>query len=681
MVFINMLKIIKDTFFAELSNWILWLVVFFASGIGFYFSLDKEPSLYLVSSISWLLAVAVLLVRNRKPLWLLLLPAFFFLFGITIATWRTHSLWAEKLSTRVNTAKVYGVVEKIIPSEGKAVRLVLNVKRVYADEKVSVKKLQVMSMNFNDEVRIGDFISLYASLSPPSKKLFPSGYDFARHAYFNQVGGHAFSISKIKIIEPARDDSIASRIENLRLKIYHLLTAGLGPTNGSVAAALMIGEQRAINKDIMQAMRDSGLVHIISVSGLHMSLLAVICFFIVRHLLSYSLQISQQYNTKKIAAWISFALSLGYLLISGLQVAAVRSFFMLATLMAGILIDRQNNPKRSVFLAAFLILLFTPEAIFHPSFQMSFSAVLALVGTYEIYSQKIWAVQGRSASIVNKVVSYFLGVLLSSFVAGTATSIYVMYHFHNYSNYSMLANLLVAPIVSFLIMPSVILIFILMPLPFGIYKLGLYPLDIGITLMLKIANYVSLLPKAQAITPTTSVAIPLLFTAGLLWFCIWEKKWRILGAVPMITAFCLIFLAPFPDIIIDEKYKAVLLKDNGSSNALTQLSGPKRISKFHKAQWLNLLDTNQQEINCSTRTIMKGLYRISSELQTLPGMCIPNKAAKELDKLTVTNLKTGHGVTIHRKDLEDQGDHFIYLNKDNVRIQRSINRNISRPWS
>ena len=189
-----------------------WLF-FFATGIGLYFSLDKEPNLQLVSLISAFTIIFILLFRKNKTVWLCLLPIFFFSFGITTAAWRTHNLSTEKLTKKIEKAKIYGVVEKIFPSERKQARLILNIKKVYANEKVLVRRLQVMTMNFDNNVRVGDFISLYVSLSPPSKRLFPHSYDFARHAYFNQIGGSGFSFSKIRIIESARDDSISSYIE------------------------------------------------------------------------------------------------------------------------------------------------------------------------------------------------------------------------------------------------------------------------------------------------------------------------------------------------------------------------------------------------------------------------------------------------------------------------------------
>ncbi|NRA73398.1 MAG: ComEC/Rec2 family competence protein [Rickettsiales bacterium] len=678
-----MLRGVKEVLLAEISSYIIWLVIFFAFGIGFYFSLDNEPSLSIVFLVSLVIFVVTLLLRNCRPILFLLLPILFFSFGITVATWRTHNIKFDKLVKPIKNAKIYGVVENIFHSDKKSVRLILNIKKLYTDEKINLKKIQITIMNFNHDVKVGDFISLYTSLFPSSGRLFPNSYDFARHAYFQKIAATGFSISKIRIIEPARDNSILTKIENLRLTIFHILQETLGQVNGSIAVALMIGEQKAINAKVLNDMRYSGLTHILAVSGLHMSLVAAICFFIVRRFLSYSVFIAQKYNTKKLAAWASLILSFVYLLISGTRIAALRSFIMLSSLMIGVLIDRQNNPRRSVFFAAFLILFFTPESILHPGFQMSFSAVIALIATYEVYTKKI-SIASKNRSIFSSIKFYFLGVIISSFVAGTVTSIFAMYHFHNYSNYSVLANLLVAPIVSFIIMPSVVLTFFLLPLPFGIYKLGAYILGLGIGLMLKVAGIISALPKSIFVTPTTDIIIPILFIFGLLWVCVWEKRWRILGLIPMGIAFVMIFMTPFPDIIIDNKYKAVLINNKGNKNALIQLSGSKRISNFHKAQWFNLLDTNQKSEIISEvgfNKIMKKIYKINLYLQDSVNMCVKKRDAVKLSKLIITNLKTNSSIIISKEDIEKYGSYFIYLKGNKVVVKRSFNKSISRPWS
>ena len=220
-----MFRIVREVFLAEIQNYILWLIVFFAAGIIFYFSLNYEPDLILVSITYAVIFIIILLLKNYKAVILILLPILFFSCGITTATWRSHNIKFAKITEKIDHAKIYAVVEKIFHSDKKPVRLILNVKKIYTDRKdrkIALKKLQVTTMNFNHDVKVGDFISLYASLYPSSHRLFPGGYDFARHAYFQKIGATAFSVSKIRIIEAARDDSIVTKIENLRFQEVNL---------------------------------------------------------------------------------------------------------------------------------------------------------------------------------------------------------------------------------------------------------------------------------------------------------------------------------------------------------------------------------------------------------------------------------------------------------------------------
>jgi len=272
-------------------------------------------------------------------------------------------------------------------------------------------------------------------------------------------------------------------------------------------------------------MRISGLTHILSVSGLHLSIVSIICIFCIRFLLSFSVYICQKYDTKKIAAYFSLLFTLGYLLISGMQIAALRSYIMVVCVIMAVLLDRQEYALRSVCVAAFIMLLINPESITHPSFQMSFAAVIALVSGYEYYLTKF--LSNTEYTNFDRIKRYFFGTLAATFIAGLATAPFAIYHFNQYANYSILANLIVAPITSFIIMPSVVLTCIFFP--FGLEKLSLWILNYGIEFLIYIANKVSPLPRALVMLPNMSVETLMLFVIGLLWLCLWQQKWHFLA--------------------------------------------------------------------------------------------------------------------------------------------------------
>ena len=204
-------------------------------------------------------------------------------------------------------------------------------------------------------------------------------------------------------------------ISNLRINLSKRIKNILGDKNGNIAAALIIGEQSSIDKTLLLDMRISGLTHILSVSGLHLSMVSIICFFCVRFLLSCSVYLCQEYDTKKIAAYFSLLFTLGYLLISGMQIAAVRSYIMVVCVIIAVLLDRQEYALRSVCLAAFIMLLIRPESVVHPSFQMSFAAVIALVSGYEYYLAKF--LSNTEYTNLDRIKHYFFGTLAATFIA------------------------------------------------------------------------------------------------------------------------------------------------------------------------------------------------------------------------------------------------------------------------
>ena len=149
----------------------------------------------------------------------------------------------------------------------------------------------------------------------------------------------------------------------------------------------MLNEYNNIDKEVLKDLRATGLSHILSVSGMHLSLVVAIFFFSSRFFINCFEGLSLRTNCKKISALIALIGSLAYLLISGMEVAAVRSFIMTSMIIIAILIDRTSSPMRAIAFAASIILIINPENIIHPSFQMSFAAVLALIACFDFFKK------------------------------------------------------------------------------------------------------------------------------------------------------------------------------------------------------------------------------------------------------------------------------------------------------
>ena len=152
---------------------------------------------------------------------------------------------------------------------------------------------------------------------------------------------------------------------------------------GAVAAALVTGDRSAISRDTLSAMRDSGLAHLLAISGLHMGLVAAILFFGLRTLLALSERLALFYPIKKWAAAAALVGGFAYLVLTGGTIPTQRAFLMTGLVLVAVFLDRTAISMRLVAWAAAGILLIAPESLLSASFQMSFAAVVAFVAVYE----------------------------------------------------------------------------------------------------------------------------------------------------------------------------------------------------------------------------------------------------------------------------------------------------------
>ena len=259
----------------------------------------------------------------------------------------------------------------------------------------------------------------------------------------------------------------ASIIEGLREAIDKRIRAVTGGDHGSIASALITGKRDAISAPVNDAMYISSLAHVLSISGYHMAVVAGIVFFLIRAVLALIPSLASRHPIKKWAACGAIGAAGLYLLLSGAEVATQRSFIMIAIVLAGVIVDRAALTFRTLAVAAIVVLLLAPQAVAHPSFQMSFAATLALIATY----QRALPWQPDSDSSLGRRVALWgvrevAALLLASLVAGLATTPYAAYHFHRLAPYGVLANLLAMPVVSALVMPMGILGVVTMPLGF-----------------------------------------------------------------------------------------------------------------------------------------------------------------------------------------------------------------------
>lgn len=673
-----------NRFIAEKNVLILWFPVFFGIGIAAYFTLHSEPNLiYSLFVLSAFLIATILCKRNRFLFWLMVILATAAA-GFVAGVVRTKLVDAPMLEQRIGVTRMSGkVVEVSIYKNNK--RFILT--DIVIDKLKPEKTPKFVRVNINTDsahAKAGDEVSFLVSLAPPPAPAVPGGYDFARNSYFERIGAVGYCLSDVDIIRPDNGFSIANGISVLRQKITENILNSLDETEGNIAAALLTGESGGIKKSVLEDIRIAGTAHILSISGLHLSLVAAIFFFFSRGIMALIPRLVLNYNIKKWSALIAILGSFFYLLISGSPIPAKRAFVMTSLVLTAIIIDRNGAPMRSIALAAMVIMLFMPESILTPSFQMSFAAVIALIAAFEALRPVFK--EFSEYGIIRRFLIYLVSVIISSVVAGLATAPFAVYHFNNMPSYGVLANLIAVPLSTFWIMPFGVLALLLMP--FGLEQLGLIPMGWGIDIMVKTAEYIASLPSSIHILPAIPNFAFGLLTIGGLWLCIWQGKWRLYGVVPVLIAIIITSFMPLPDILIGGEGEVFAVKDDNGK----WIFSSKRKGSYTREMWLNRIGEedfsvidkeDSKNIKCDETGCIynKNKYKvvIAKHPLSLQQDC---ESADILINLTKINTDCESAkLVITYRDIMKNGAYAISLGNQEVIFRNVIGERGKRPWS
>ncbi|MEQ1711379.1 MAG: ComEC/Rec2 family competence protein, partial [Hyphomicrobium sp.] len=406
---------------AERPQWFNWLPVALGCGIAVYFALPSEPSLAAAIAPLPVALLLWLLVRRGSIAAALLGVLVAACLGLALAKLRSDSIAAPVLERRMGPVEVRGFVELVEPRETRGERLTIRVTSIDGvNRDRTPSRVRIRTMNSPAEgvtLKPGDAVRVKAHLAPPSGPVLPGGYDFARGAYFQGLGGIGYALSRAALDREAGSapDGLAlpAAIARLRHDISARVTAALPGQTGAIATALISGERGAISTVTNDAYRDSGLYHVLSISGLHMAIMGGAVFYAVRIALALFPAIALRYPVKKWAAATAILASLGYLAISGAAFATVRSAVTITIMFLAVLLDRPAIAMRNVALSALLILLVWPESLNDVGFQMSFSAVVALVASYESLRRRLLRRAQWPEGAMAKAALFVGGIVLS----------------------------------------------------------------------------------------------------------------------------------------------------------------------------------------------------------------------------------------------------------------------------
>lgn len=564
---------------------ILWMPVVLALGIGFYFSLPSEPpafigmGAFLLSAAVWGL-ILPLKYKNTAgyALWLATGVTTLVLMGFCAAQFRTGSVSAPMLTREMDPVRVEGRIAAIDRmEEGQGIRLVLDRLEIERLEPEMTPARIRIRVRQDAELDIGDRVSVLAGLKAPSPPAMPGAFDFQRHAYFMRLGALGFAYTAPEKVDTGEQVAVSQKLERFRERVQGRIGAVLDSSSGAIAMALMTGARAGITEEDWEALRASGLAHIISISGLHIGLVATFIFMVARFAMAAVPYMALRYPIKKYAAFIALLGIFAYTVVVEFSVPTWRSMLMTGIVLFAVMIDRMPFSLRLLAIAAFALLLVVPDALFGASFQMSFAAVAALIYCFELLKPHIsrWY---QEAGFIRKTLLYFVGVCLTTVIATIATAPFSLFHFQQLAVYSLIANFFATPLVAFVVMPAAVISYLAMPL--GLEALPLRVMGWGIEQMVAIAHGVEELPLSTLTPDAVPLSAFLCMVGAGLFVMLWHSKARLLAVIPLMIAILVIARHEPPAILVAGSGKLVALRDDAGQLWISNARSEKFIAEI-----------------------------------------------------------------------------------------------------
>ncbi len=541
---------------AEQGQLPLWMPVALGGGIAAWFLLPGPEAWTAFLSLTVAVALAGMVVPWRTRVSRAITVAgLLAMIGCALVWWRAERVAAPVLARPV-VAAFNGEVERVEPLPARAlVRLTL---RPAAGGGLPPRvRVNLSERDLPPGVVPGARITLRARLMPPPGAAVPGAYDFARAAWFQGIGATGRGFAPIRVIAPGDPGNAG-----LRSALTGHIVGRISGSTGGIAAAFVTGDRGAIDETDAEAMRRSGLAHLLSISGLHVTAVVVATMTLVLKLLALFPPLALRLRLPVVAAGAGAVAALGYTWLSGADVPTVRSCIAALLVLAALSLGREAITLRMIATGALLVLLVLPESLAGPSFQLSFAAVTAIVALHEHPALRRWFLT-RDEAAWRRLLRGLGSLLLTGVVVEAALMPIGLYHFHKAGLYGALANIVAIPLTTFVTMPLEALALALDTV--GLGAPAWWAVDRSLTLLLWIAHRVAAAPGSVAALPAMPGGAFALMVAGGLWIALWRTRMRRWGIVPLATGALWALATPAPDLIVtgDGRHLALATRDGG----------------------------------------------------------------------------------------------------------------------
>ncbi len=335
---------------------------------------------------------------------------------------------------KVNDKVACGRIEKI---DYKEKSMLMQVKLLYSvDKKTRLKKtfqeshIHLSTRGCDYSFTAGNLIAFKLDLEKITNLGNPDEMDYARFL-FNKGIQYREHVAVNEVEKLGNDPTLMTWSFNLRQRLQHnVLNSRLEPATQALVIAMLLGNDDFIDRQMREEFSLSGVAHVLALSGLHVAIITVLIWFLLFPL--------DYVRGKRLRLLLTMLLLVVYAFLTGLSPSVIRSTVMIGFVFMSMIFYRKSSPLNSLAAAALLILVFSPNSLYGVGFQLSFITVAALLIFYKMFDVK---------APQNKILNYIYAGLLTSLVAMVSTIILTAYYFNTVSLLSVVANVVIMPIV------------------------------------------------------------------------------------------------------------------------------------------------------------------------------------------------------------------------------------------
>ena len=407
---------------------VVFCLLFIAVIVYQFLSLSKK---FIFSSLNGIVTNLLLIVFGALLIW--------------IKDIRHTKNWIENNDANYNYLRLK--IQEPLVEKPNSYKAIASVENIYKQNKITSSKGNVI-IYFKKDVlsqtlAYGSLILIQKPLQQIKNSGNPGSFDYKRYSLFQGISHQVYLTANDFIILPGQNaNAYKSFIFQSRKWTISVLRKYIsGEKEQGLAEALLIGYKDDLDKNLIQSYSNTGVVHVIAISGLHLGIIYWLLLFITRPL------------KRKQTSWLRFIIIIaalwGFSLLAGAQPSVLRSAVMFTAIALSTVLDKRASIYNTLAMSAFLLLCYNPFWLWDVGFQLSYAAVLSIIIFFKPIHSWLY--------FPNKIVDFFWKLIAVSLAAQILTLPISLFHFHQFPVLFLLANLLAVPLSSLILIGEILL--------------------------------------------------------------------------------------------------------------------------------------------------------------------------------------------------------------------------------